>query len=95
MVESNTLPSMVGAFIQYADPRDVVPEYAQYLLYLLEAFSNLTQYDNGIEPILGTGRMSSLAYLVEKNKKLKPHQGVIVERTLQVIANISMNPQGK
>ena len=95
MVESNTIPSMVGAFIQYADPRDVVPEYAQYLLYLLEAFINLTEYDNGIEPVLGTGLMSSLAYLIDKSKKLKPHRKVIVERTLHVIANISMNPNGK
>jgi hypothetical protein len=86
---------MVGAFIQYSDPRDVVPEYAQYLLYLLEAFINLTEYDNGIEPILGTGLMSSLAYLIEKYKKLKPYHNTIAERTLHVIANISMNPLGK
>jgi hypothetical protein len=49
-------------------------------------------YDNGIYPVLGTGLMSSLAHLVDKNKKVKPHHRVIVERTLHVIANISMNP---
>jgi hypothetical protein len=28
MVQSNIISSMVGAFCQYADPRDVVPEFA-------------------------------------------------------------------
>ena len=95
MVESNTIPSMVGAFIQYADPHDVVSEWAQYLLYLLESFINLTEYDNGIEPVLGTGLMNSLANLIKNSKKLAPHRKEIVERTLHVIANISMNPAGK
>ena len=61
----------------------------------MEAFVNVTEYDNGIDPVLGTGLMSSLANLIKESKKLKPHRQVIVERTLHVIANISMNPAGK
>jgi len=39
--------------------------------------------------------MASLANLIVQSKKVKPHRNVIVERTLHVIANISMNPTGK
>jgi len=45
---------MITSFIRHSSEEEISKEDSQYLLYLLEAFANLTISDNGIEPLLGT-----------------------------------------
>ena len=52
--------SMVVAFIRYTTPMFFKKELHEFFLYLLEAFINITEYDNGIIPTLGTGTIAAL-----------------------------------
>jgi hypothetical protein len=44
---------MINSFIKHSSEEEIAKEDAQYLIYLLEAFVNLTFSDIGIEPLLG------------------------------------------
>ena len=44
---------MIESFIKRSAIENVTKDDAQYLIYLLEAFVNLTFSDIGIEPLLG------------------------------------------
>jgi hypothetical protein len=44
---------MIESFIRHSNEETLKKEDAQYLVFLLEAFVNLTFSDNGIEPLLG------------------------------------------
>ena len=65
MVE-NTIPeAMIGSFIQHSEAKSLVVEDAQYLIYLLEAFVNLTFSDTGIEPLLGKDAIAQYTKLLD------------------------------
>jgi hypothetical protein len=53
MVESGCPEEMITSFIKHSSAGELRKEDAQYLVYLLEAFVNLTVSDIGIEPLLG------------------------------------------
>jgi hypothetical protein len=53
MVESRCPEEMITSFIKHSSAGELRKEDAQYLVYLLEAFVNLTVSDIGIEPLLG------------------------------------------
>jgi hypothetical protein len=44
---------MIESFIKHSDAQGITKQDAQYLIYLLEGFVNLTFSDMGIEPLLG------------------------------------------
>lgn len=44
---------MIESFIKHSEPNAIAKQEAQYLIYLLEGFGNLTFSDMGIEPLLG------------------------------------------
>jgi len=84
LVETVTVGVMVKAFIHYSKSEDTL-----FLMLLLEAFINLSEYDDGIEGMLGTGLTKSLiALLGNCNEDL-------AKRTLHVLMQIGMNHQGK
>lgn len=61
LIASNKLAtSMVVAFIRYANPVHFSKELYKFFSYLLEAFINITEYDNGIVPLLNTGTVAAL-----------------------------------
>ena len=53
IVESGCPEAMINSFIRHSSEEEIAKEDAQYLIYLLEAFVNLTFSDIGIEPLLG------------------------------------------
>ena len=92
VVTTNTIPTMVSAFIRFAKaPKS---ENKQYLMELLEGFVNLSQYDNGIGPMLGTGLMSCLIAFLTLAEQLQ-EASVLQELTLNVISNMALNHLGK
>lgn len=73
-------------------------ESGKYLIYLLEAMQNFTNYDNGIEPLLGKDLVECLNGLLLDNAhviKLGCYRNRIQCLTLRVLGNISMNHEGK
>lgn len=46
---------MILSFISHSQEEAIIEEKGAYLIMLLEAFSNLTVNDYGIEPLLGKG----------------------------------------
>jgi HEAT repeat len=92
VVETNTVPKIVSAFIEHAkNPKN---ENKSYLMELLEAFVNLSQYDNGINPMLDTGLMKCLISFLSSISHLEDFI-TLQELTLNVICNISVNHTGK
>lgn len=53
MVDQQCPEAMIESFIKHSSNDSCTKEDAQYLIYLLEAFVNLTFSDNGISPLLG------------------------------------------
>lgn len=53
MVESQCPEAMIESFIKHSSAGELHKDDSQYLVFLLEAFVNLTFSDIGIEPLLG------------------------------------------
>jgi hypothetical protein len=51
---------MVDAFKTYSRSKHFHGRNSSYLLYLIDAFANICEFDNGIEPVLGTGLTKAL-----------------------------------
>ena len=70
-----------------------------YLIYLLEAFADLTFSDYGIEPVLGKSAVLTMNNIISQNfidLILKPdHKQKVQELCLRVLGNISINHEGK
>lgn len=61
LISANKLAtSMVVAFIRYSNPIHFSKDLHKFFCYLLEAFINITEYDNGIVPLLSTGTVATL-----------------------------------
>lgn len=92
VVETGMVPVMVSAFIKFAkspkqDDRD-------YLFELLEGFVSVSQYDNGILPILGTGLIKCLIGFLNDSSSVSGPD-VLNELTLNVLSNLALNNKGK
>ena len=92
IVQTKSIPTMVEAFIKFA--KSPKGENKNYLMELLEGFVNLTQYDNGIEPMLGSGLMNCLISFLTLSETLQDSLK-LQELTLNVISNIAANHTGK
>jgi len=90
---------MIESFIGHSkDAASLLPEDGQYLVHLLEAFSNLTFSDTGIEPLLGKGAVETFNNIISKPyvDVLSPaHKEKIRELCLRVLGNMSINHDGK
>ncbi len=65
IVESGCASAMIHSFIGHSkDEKALKKEDGQYLIYLLEAFVNLTFSDYGIEPLLGTGAVPNFNKII-------------------------------
>jgi hypothetical protein len=92
VVRTETVPTMVNAFIRFA--KSPKPESRQYLIELLDGFGTLSQYDNGIVPMLGTGLTKCLINFLTSAEHM-PSPGELHEKTLNVVANMALNHLGK
>lgn len=70
-----------------------------YLINLLEAFSNLTNEDIGINPLLGKGAIAQFSMLLSAQYALNTLQAddhaTICMLCLRVLGNMSVNEDGK
>jgi len=55
---------MILSFISHSEPNTMQYEDAQYLIYLLEAFVNITFSDSGIETLLGRDAIKQFNKLI-------------------------------
>ena len=98
IVESGCPEAMINSFIKHSSEEEIAKEDAQYLIYLLEAFVNLTFSDIGIEPLLGKNAIEQFTKMLDHEYAVdvleESHQK-IAELSLRVLGNISLNHEGK
>ena len=98
MVGSSIPEFMIMSFIQRSEPQLITYEDGQYLIYLLNAFVNLTFSDNGIEPLLGKDAVTQFIKILDDqsiNTILGDKYPKVAELCLRVIGNMSINQDGK
>lgn len=96
IVRTKSATAIINNFMKYCEK--IEEENGKYLIYLLEALQNFSNYDNGIEPLLGKGTVDCLnAILVDSAEilKLGCYKNRIQGLVLRVLGNISLNHEGK
>ena len=72
IVRTESATAIIMAFMKYTAPEKISSESGKYLILLLEAMCNFTNYDHGIEPLLGRGTIKCLnQILVDSSEVLK------------------------
>lgn len=98
MVESGCSEAMISSFIKHSSEEEMIKDDAQYLIYLLQAFVNLTFSDIGIEPLLGKQAIDQFTKMLDFDyalEILEESHGKIAELCLRVLGNMSINQEGK
>jgi hypothetical protein len=63
---------IINSFKKFVSAEFMAEQSGKYLIYLLEAMQNFTNYDSGIEPLLGKNFISCLnGLLVDTTEVLK------------------------
>lgn len=65
MVDQQCPEAMIESFKKRSSSDSVTKDDAQYLIYLLEAFVNLTFSDNGISPLLGKSAIEQFTKILD------------------------------
>jgi hypothetical protein len=96
--KSDTIYKMVDAFNIFSSSVRIEENY-KYILYILEAFINITMYDFGISHMLNKNLLSSF-YFILSNKEYQEvlSKGIyqqIRELTLSTLKNITLIKEGK
>ena len=98
IVRTESAVAIIMAFKKYASTENICEESGKFLIYLLEAMSNFTNYDNGIEPLLGKGTVECLNSILDDSSevlKLGCYKQRIQQLCLRALGNIAINHQGK
>ena len=98
IVESGCPEAMIASFIKHSSEQEIQKEDSQYLIYLLEAFANLTFSDIGIEPLLGRSAIEQFTKMLDQDyavEILEENHAKIAEPCLRVLGNMSINHEGK
>lgn len=100
VVSSKSAEAMIESFIGHSkDAESLQQQDGQYLIHLLEAFSNITFSDLGIEPLLGKNAVATFNKIISQkyaeDTLTKPHCEKIRELCLRVLGNMSINHKGK
>ena len=98
LVEGSVPEIMILSFIQHSDPKEIQYDEAQYLIYLLEAFVNVTFSDAGIGTLLDRDAIKQFNRLVGDDmvrEKLQDRFSMVAQLCLRVIGNMSINHEGK
>ena len=98
IVRTESALAIIMAFMKFTSTDKISADSGKYLILLLECMCNFTNYDNGIEPLLGKGTVQCLnGILVNSDDILKLGQfkGRIQQLSLKVLGNISLNHEGK
>jgi hypothetical protein len=100
MVDRKSISVMVEAFKKYSD-KDYLSTNKYYLIYLLEAFINISLYDYGILPMLNMQLLHTFnSYLTDWDDHFKNSVTIciyeqIVELMLNCLKNITLTKAGK
>lgn len=89
---------MAKSFILHSQAANIKNEDSQYLIHLLEAFTNITFSDLGIEPLLTVYLIAQFGLILDGDQieeVLGEHYAKIAELSLRVLGNMSMNQEGK
>ena len=70
IVRTESAVAIIMAFKKYASTENICEESGKFLIYLLEAMSNFTNYDNGIEPLLGKGTVECLNSILDDSPEV-------------------------
>lgn len=65
MVDQQCPEAMIESFIRHSSQENCTKDDAQYLIYLLEGFVNLTFSDNGIKPLLGKAAIEQFTKILD------------------------------
>lgn len=97
MVETGSADAIVDSLMFFSDPENIHEDSGKYLIYLLESLCNFTNYDHGIEPLLGKDCIACLNYIISSDEidKLGPFKQRIQELSLRVLGNVALNHSGK
>lgn len=93
LVQTKTVSAMVSNFMKFTHKTNV--SEALYMLLLLEGFINISEYDEGIQPMLGTKITEYLISFLKTSKTLAQFYTPLTERILHVLAHMALNHQGK
>lgn len=100
LVDSKTVVVMVESIKRYSEP-DVINENKNYLIYLLDAFVNISTYDYGSLPMLGLNLLNQFNKILADEDQLYMNnlsKGIyeqIREFTLNTLKNITLTKEGK
>lgn len=89
---------MIASFIEHSKQDNIEADRGPYLIYLLEAFVNLTFNDYGIEPLLGKGAIAQFTMLLSASYAMcltAEDHGMLCQLCLRVLGNMSVNHDGK
>lgn len=99
IVMSESVEAMIASFIGHSKASTMQKHDGQYLIYLLEAFVNITFSDNGIEPLLGKDAVYQFTKILSSQFAIDiltdHYMNQINHLLLRVLGNISINHQGK
>lgn len=93
LVQTKTVSAMVTNFMKFTHKTNV--SEALYMLLLLEGFINISEYDEGIQPMLGTKLTEYLISFLKTSKTLAHFCIPLTERILHVLAHMALNHNGK
>lgn len=89
---------IINSFKKFVSNEFITESSGKYLIYLLDAMQNFTNYDSGIEPLLGKNFISCLNNILVDNTdvlKLGAYRNWIQSLSLWVLGNLSLNHEGK
>lgn len=100
IVTSKSADAMIESFIAHSKDTAALKKHdGQYLTHLLEAFSNVTFSDMGIEPLLGKSAVATFNNIISQKyiEEIlgKEDKEKIRELCLRVLGNVSINHAGK
>ncbi len=94
IVKTDSATQIIISFMKFAGGEINAEENGKYLIYLLDAMCNFTNYDNGILPLLGKGTVECLNKILDDTPevlKFGCHVNRIQQLCLKVLGNISLN----
>jgi len=97
--DTGSANQMILSFISHSQQEGITANKGKYLIQLLEAFSNLTINDYGIEPLLGKKAIYQFTTLLsaeyaQESLSEEDHKRVC-QLCLRVLGNMSVNHEGK
>ena len=95
LCQSQLVRVIIQSFLKYSDALE--ESNIKFIIYLLESFTKVLEYDNGIEFFLSSGVVKRMNDILKEGgvAKLSPLATRINYLTLECLAKVCSNHQGK